>query len=134
MPSAFGPMTLGEIIDRMKEIHAAPTDAWLGNDGERSVYIDWNSLVPGGFHSYRGYYDHLSISFKSGYPPPKISAFIKALEGEVGAVHGGWKGGEFTMDRDTPVWIADTGTAPGWGVASIRDDGYCATLVTQHFD
>lgn len=134
MPSIFGPMTVGEILDRLKDIARTPADPCVGADRERCVIIDWNNLSPGGFSSYRGYYDHLAICF-DGKSPPNLSAFTRDLEAQIGAVHTGWKGGEYTMFASTPVWVANPGCCAGWGVASVRDDdGYSVTLVTQMFD
>lgn len=59
-------------------------------------------------HSYRGYYHELAFE---PVADTTIGAMLVAALSAVGATYEGWKGGEFTMDRDTEVRIAYEGTA-----------------------
>jgi hypothetical protein len=127
MPSPFGPMTLGELIDVLEEIAAKP------RGGERTVYFDWCQMRPGQFESYRGFYDHLALGIHADRYMI-VGGMLAACKGAVGRVYMGWKGGEYRMDKDTPVWVANPGEATGWGIAGVKDDGYSVILETKRFD
>jgi hypothetical protein len=83
-------MTLGDMIDRLA---AMPQDAEVDALG-RPI-------------SYRGYYSDLAFTPKEGRM--KVSEALALCRSCEGRVFNGYKGGEFTMDRNTPVWIADVG-------------------------
>jgi hypothetical protein len=57
-------------------------------------------------HSYRGYYEQVAIMAHD------YESTVGGLIEEVTmclSTFTGWKGGEYTMDRDTPVWVASAG-------------------------
>ncbi len=132
MPTLHGPLSLGELIQALKEIAQRPAPTYVRSG--RGVYIDWNCMVPRGFSSYRGSYDHLAICFETEHAGPSLADFLRDLEGQVGAIHEGWKGGQYTMREDTPVWVANPGTSNGWGVSAVWDEGYAAVLKTKNFE
>lgn len=95
-------MTLGKLIERLE---AMPPETMIEG-----------ICAP---HSYRGYYSDLA--FERG---EKVTA-AKALEtcrGCMGEVFEGYKGGDFQMGRNTPVWLASYGCC-GPKIMAIRDDG-----------
>lgn len=62
-------------------------------------------------HSYRGHYEFLA------FEPVlfvKISDMLREAESAIGTTYRGWKGGEYTMTANTPVYLAFEG--------SISDD------------
>lgn len=70
---------------------------------------DPNKRVRNGFqnpHSYRGYYDELAFEpcFET-----TVGAMLKAAKQAVGETYQGWKGGDYTMDKWTPVHLAVMG-------------------------
>lgn len=70
---------------------------------------DPDLIVKDGFgspHSDRGSYEELA--FKP-LPEARIGDMLKYAKGAVGATFTGWKGGEFTMDLHTPVYIGEYG-------------------------
>lgn len=82
--------TLGEVIDHLSKL--PPTH-----------------VVRQGFscpHSYRGDYSELAFA-----PMENVSVadMLNAAESAVGKTYEGWKGGLFTMDRNTPCWLAEVG-------------------------
>ena len=106
-------VTLGELIDFTKDmdpgaiVHSDRPDAHA--DG---IEIDF-------IGSYRGYYSDLAL-FVHEFPKEKNSsaspvgglhAHCKKLLGET---VGGYKGGEYLMEEDTPLWY-ETGD---WGSSS----------------
>lgn len=44
----------------------------------------------------------------------------------------GWKGGEFTMDESTPVWVANAGNSGNTGIIDVVDDGWRIILMTAY--
>ena len=95
--------TLGDLIKFLSPF-ADEEETWV-------VFADMTA--PTTFHSYRGYYDELAVGFTDESPTPRIGEFFKLLKNQVGSTHSGWKGGEFTMEEDTPVWKANLGMMGG---------------------
>lgn len=61
-----------------------------------------NLTAPG---SYRGYYSDLYFERGEGTrPASELLALARSCMGET---FQGYKGGDFTMSRNTPLWIAD---------------------------
>lgn len=59
-------------------------------------------------HSYRGYYSDLA--FEADFTKTKSATELyNLLEGCLGTTFEGYKGGEYTMTKDTLVWIANYG-------------------------
>ena len=80
------------------------------------ILIDWlerqdpNMLVKDGFgspHSDRGKYSELAFA---PLPEAKISDMLTEAERADGGTFTGWKGGEYKMNRSTPVYIGEYGT------------------------
>lgn len=140
MPSIHGPMTLGEIIAALDAAMTVELEEYLQDNTkppERPVYIDWNRMIPHGLDSYRGYYDHLAIGFspRRSQPAPTVKEFLADCMTAMGRTYTGYKGGSYTMDENTPVWVANYGESGGWGVSAVKDGGaYCVILETKEFD
>lgn len=84
-------MTLSDLIKRLE---AAPQGDILRLGFRRA-------------HSYRGYYEQLA------FEPAKdvrVSDMLATAQSALGATFDGWKGGEYTMDEYTEVWLAYVGT------------------------
>ncbi len=69
------------------------------------------AIVPHGFGepmSYRGFYDEVAFEPVEN---AKIGDMLEHAKSALGATFTGYKGGEFTMQEDTPCWIAEYGSA-----------------------
>lgn len=112
----FELMTLGELISALEKVA----------DKSKLVKTLGGTYV-GGLCSYRGYYEDLAIM-------PRLDTGLTAGEllerarNAVGQQFSGWKGGEYTMDRDTPLWLADSGCSLGIGVKRIKERKYSVLL------
>lgn len=96
-------ITLGKLIDTLA---AMPPETELEGFGEA--------------HSYRGYYSDLAFEkMEEKTTSGKVLEMARACMGEVFT---GYKGGDFQMGRNTPVWLANYGSL-GMKVMAIRDDG-----------
>lgn len=86
-------MTLNEVINALR---ALP-------EGARVMGLD------GPLHSDRGWYDRSATAPipDAVWPAP---ALADVLESQIGNVMRGWKGGEYYVDGNKPVYVADYGT------------------------
>lgn len=89
-------MTLGRLI---KAAEKAPQDG---------VVRFADGGYPAGEDSYRGYYSDLS--FSSSETPVTVADFLKRARGALGETYYGYKGGDYTMTAETPVWRAEYGS------------------------
>lgn len=103
-------MTLGGLISRLEQL-----DQTAEMDGIRDA------------HSYRGYYSDLAFSVGSKRKVADVLADVRAA---VESTFEGYKGGEFTMYEDAPVWIASYGCC-GTRLMSINDDGSIVTAYEE---
>lgn len=70
-------------------------------------------------HSYRGYYSDLSFEKVEG--EQTVVEFINLLKSEcLNKTFVGYKGGDFTMDEHTPLWIAEYSSC-GEKITDIKD-------------
>ena len=79
---------------------------------------------PGDFHSYRGYYRFISL--ETSPVEITVSAFLKVVTDAIGSVFEGYKGGDFLMTQNTPVWVSGWGFCSGNGIVGVDlvDDEY----------
>lgn len=120
MPSSYGPMTLGELSDALRGLPRT----------ERMVYFDWCRIGVGSFSSYRGYYDHLALSWEDS-PRTTLADLLAKIADANGGTFQGWKGGEYRMTSDTPVWVGRPGESTGFGIVGVTDDEWCIKLITK---
>ena len=107
----------------------AKTQMTLGGMIERLSQLDPDMQIDGLAepHSYRGYYVDLAFETSDAMP---VSEMLSMANDCMGETFEGYKGGDFTMGRTTPVWIADYGCC-GLRLMGINDDG---TFVTAKDD
>lgn len=114
-------MNLGQLIDAL-EI-AKP---------DEPVRFTVGYLCPEGAHSYRGFYEDLAIGY--GQDERLVGDFLNTLNEVVGKEFYGWKGGTYRMDRDTPVWVANSDEAPSTAIIGVDLTEYDVILKTAYID
>ena len=114
-------MRLGEIIDALASVKP-----------DANVEFDFGGLRPTGVDSYRGYYSDLALSY--GDEGMTSGLLLNELRDAVGATFEGYKGGEFRMDKSTPVWVANYGRSHGVAVIGIDDQGRRVVIRTAMID
>lgn len=123
MTKHTGQLTLGELIDALKK-----------RDQDHTVRFDFCGLVPTGIDSYRGYYEDLALSWgewKYGQKEPmNVGSLVTLLEGAVGQTYTGYKGGDFKMDRDTAMWVANCGDSDGTCIVGVEGGDYNTVIKT----
>jgi len=110
-------ITLGALKDWLEKI---PKDALI-------IFNDGNS--PGIFDSYRGYYDQIAVNRSTAVPDADI--FYEQVVNAIGSTHTGWKGGEYKMTKETPIWVSKTGEASGVGIVGMEHNGTDAVLIVR---
>lgn len=86
-------LTLGGLISFLEGVDASfPVKDSLG----RSV---------GGMDSYRGYYADLAV----GFDPQTAGELLETAKDAIGTTFQGYKGGDFLMNSDAPLWVAAYG-------------------------
>ncbi len=118
-------LTLGKIISRCQVI------AMNDREEEPTVRFDFEFLVPERLDSWRGSYDELALGFGDG-DGPKLSEFIRMLQGALGKTFYGYKGGDFVMSPTTPVWVANYGNSGNTAVIEVVDNSYEVILMTAY--
>lgn len=119
-------MTIGELVNTLKR-----------KDQDASVRLDWIYTVPkGGVHSYRGYYEDLAIGYgeMDFKTDPKVSDVVKWLEDAIGKDFFGYKGGEYTMELETVVWVANSSESGGIAIVDVVELNGYVILKTELVD
>ena len=98
-------VTLGKLIKILADERATGNVRYDG---------DGNS-APGTEDSYRGYYSDLA--FDTQQKLVFVADFLKQCRNALGRTYVGYKGGDFTMASDTPLWRASYGCC---GEAIVR--------------
>lgn len=96
-------MTLGGFIDALEKL---PPDLKIEGLGE--------------LDSYRGYYSDLAFEPSSEYKT--AAKLLEECRAAMGEVFQGYKGGDYCMGRNTPLWVASYGCC-GKRLMAIADDG-----------
>lgn len=73
-------------------------------------------------HSYRGYYRDLAFE-RCIHGEKTVEETLKMAEGCLNCTFGGYKGGDYTMHKNTPIWIAVYGYAFGEKIMRLNECG-----------
>lgn len=119
-------LTLGELILKLEPIVEKQ------DEDEATVRFDFEYLYPNDVDSWRGSYSELALNFTTGGQEMKVSGFLKMLKDCIGKEFTGYKGGEFTMNKHTPIWVANYGNSGNTAVIDVVDNDYCIILITGY--
>jgi hypothetical protein len=111
-------LTLGQLISRLEKMHTR---------NHRLLTSDGRGIE--GLGSYRGYYSDLALHPVDG-PVWTAAQLHRACSGVLGTTLTGYKGGEFIMKKDTPLWLASYGCL-GQAIMDLTPGGI---LVTRNLD
>jgi hypothetical protein len=118
--------TLGELIDALDRVNIP---------GDWDVVYDFECLVPTTLDSWRWDYAELALGYglaNGCYGPtpcvkedPTVDSFLKYLQNSVGNEVYGWKGGDYIIRLETPVWVANSGNVGFTAIIGIeKQDTY----------
>ena len=116
-------LTLGRLI---KVLEATNPDVNFG-----AVDPDGTPIYLNGFTSYRGYYADLAI--KPSSTPTKVGTILLQAKAALGKTFKGYKGGDFEMGDDTPLWVAPWGST-GHAVVDIAINHESIRLILKEVD
>lgn len=114
-------LTLGDLVQALE---AAEADA--------IVRYDFGNAYPSAPESYRGYYSDLS--FPPSDSPITVSALLHEAKDAIGSTFEGYKGGDFTMHEDTPLWASPYGSSNGRAIMGFAELGEDFLLITKQID
>jgi hypothetical protein len=97
---------------------------------ENVVKLDFCEYNPVGLTSYRGYYEDLSIDYKSDAPIMTVGKLTQLFEQAIGKTFRGYKGGDFAMNTKTLIWVAPYGNC-GRMLTDIKQDGESTVICTM---
>lgn len=128
-------LSLGEFIKELESL-----DLKYDDEEFKNVEFDFGTAVPTFLDSWRGSYRELALGYKmSGYDNngehfanTKADKLLEHLKSAVGKVYEGYKGGEYVMDEDTPVWVANYGNGGETAVVGVLDAGYKLVIITAY--
>ena len=120
-------LTLGELILKLEPIVKNQKDG-----EEATVRYDFEYLFPTSIDSWRGSYDELALNFETQGKGMKVSEFLNMLKECIGKTFTGYKGGDFTMHKGTPIWVANYSHSGNTAVIDVVDDGYQIILITGY--
>lgn len=110
-------MTLGKLISKLEEM----------NPEDRIICSTDTSMKFTGFDSYRGYYNDLAISYETNGNGAfdTVKDFLSAAKECLGKTFYGYKGGEFVMHENTPLWIANYGHTSDFIIDRLEESDNC---------
>lgn len=113
-------MTIGEIILKLEAINKTDEEVWFDFEYARPTDLD----------SWRGIYAEIAFGFDCETKPKTVKEILVILKEAIGKTYTGYKGGDFTMGKNTPVWVANYGNSGETGIVDIVDGGYKVILIT----
>ena len=122
-------LSIGTLIEKLSEI---PIDQ---KDNPPVIIFDFCRSYPTSIDSWRGIYSELALDHNQNYSSKKPMAlpdFIEMLKNCDGATFTGYKGGEFTMSLETPIWVDNYGQSTRTAVVGVMNDGYHVVLLTKY--
>ena len=125
-------LTLGEMILKIEPLLSKQKDIKKKYKHEATVVYDFEYLFPKTIDSWRGSYVELALDFNSEGEPMSITEFYNMLKDTIGKEFTGYKGGEFVMGKNTPVWVANYGNSGNTAVIDIVDDEYKIIIITGY--
>lgn len=125
-------LTLGEMILKIEPLLSKQESIKKKYEHEAEVVYDFEYLFPRTIDSWRGSYAELTLDFNSEGEPMTIIEFYKMLKDTIGKTFTGYKGGDFTMGKNTPVWVANYGHSGNTAVIDLIDNEYQIIIITGY--
>lgn len=118
-------LSLGQLIDLCEAIP-------LREDDPQKVVFAFCDAVPTGIDSWRGAYSELALSWDMDGEAMTLDRFTAMLKWAVGQTCYGYKGGEYRMTRDTPLWVSNYGRGDHTTVTGLLDEGWRVVILTGY--
>lgn len=117
-------MRLGELIDRLAEAprQNAPVRLKRIHEDGHETYSN-----PGCLDSWRGAYENTTLDAHGGQEV--VGAYVEYLRARVGQTMIGYKGGEYVIDEQKPVFADTYGNSDGWMVVAVEATPEAAYII-----
>ena len=119
-------LLLGELILKLEAVNTPRKDG-----SEKEVRFDFGYFTPTIIDSWRGSYNELALGYSETEKDITVGELIKMLEKAIGKTYTGFKGGEFVMGRNTPIWVSNYGESSFTGIIGVKDLGWLIILQTD---
>lgn len=116
-------ITLGELLKQLRRCR--------DDEGETDVRFDFCGAIPTDFRSYRGFYDQVALGYGFG-GIDTVEQLMCRVQIAIGKTYEGYKGGQFTMTEDTPVWVDVWGEYTSTAIVGVEYIEYQAIIRTAH--
>ncbi len=113
-----GCMTLGELIEQLSQF-----------DKNKPVKFD-DEKIPCAFHSWRGSYDQLALSDNES-PCDNVKELLSKAKEALTKEFGGYKGGEFHMNKDTVIHRANVSEVGKCFLAEVLESDDYVVLICK---
>jgi len=127
-------LTLGELILKLEPITEKQEEIIKKYKHEATIVYDFEYLFPTNLNSWRGSYEELALNFQSEGEELTVTKFLKLLKNTIGKTFYGYKGGDFIMNRHTPLWVANYGHSGSTAIVDILDKEYQIILITAYIE
>ena len=105
-------LTLGELIYELKKY-----------EPKEEVRFDFGYFEPGAIDSYRGYYEQLAISYREfENARMTVGVLLEMCKNALGNTFTGYKGGDYVMSEDTPLWASNRSDATGTAIVGVTEE------------
>ena len=134
-------LTVSEILFKIEPLLKKQKEVKEKYGHEARVVYDFCRLFPTDIGSWRGSYSELALNYSDwtksngvfwGVEPMKIGDFYNMIKETIGKTFYGYKGGEYVMGKNTPVWVANYGDSGHTAVINIIDNEYEIIIITGY--
>lgn len=115
-------MTVGALMEALTQYE----------DSDEVAY-DFVYMRPTTLDSYRGYYEDLALGYTSE-GSITVRELKELLSSSMGKTFHGYKGGEYTMNENTLLWVANYREAGGTAITGVTKISYQVILMTSRLD
>jgi len=122
-------LTLGQLIRKIEECGVEDK-----NSEPKNIYYDFGGMTPTILDSWRGSYSELALGFDRESSEMRADKILKELKSAIGKTYQGWKGGDFTMNEDTPVWVDNCGESTETAIIGVLDEGWRLIILTAYME
>ncbi len=115
----------------------------VAEDPNLPIVFDSGEQWPMGVDSWRGSYRELAIEYTNEEEKLTVAGLLGMLVGAIGETFQGYKGGDYLVGKNTPLWVASYGHAQGFksnengdyqAVVSVEVRPHEVAIITELMD